>query len=272
MLELALEITPPAERRPLLLLRRAAALRPLTRRVNVIQRAERWTSLEASIALRQYDYEPVWHLANRGRGIARIEAEVALAREAGISRVLCIRGEYKGEDDADTPRIRELVRLLRRQLPCAHVSVTLNHHMRAARVLSNLRAKLDAGARAVQTQVSFDLESLQPFAEAIRRSHPGVSLTPMGMPVLSTRAAIRVSRRLAIPLPPLLLDRLDRLGPRAGWEHFGRFAAAVAADPLYDGLAVMTPIDPDADFCARMREILSSLVQGEPAGSSPLTG
>jgi len=272
MLELAFEITPPAERRPLLLLRRAAVLRPLTRRVNVIQRAERWSSLEASIALRQYDYEPVWHLANRGRGIARIEAEVALAREAGISRVLCIRGEYKGEDDADTPRIRELVRLLRHRLPRAHVSVTLNHHVRAARVLSNLRAKLDAGAHGVQTQVSFDLESLQPFAEAIRRSHPGVSLAPMGMPVLSTRAALRLSRRLAVPIPASLLDRLERLGPLAGWEHFERFASAVADDPLYEGLAVMTPIDPDPDFRARMRGALSGFVVDEPAGSSTATG
>ncbi len=257
MSDLTLEITPPARRRPAVLLRRAAALRPLTRRVNVIQRPERWTSLQASIALLPHGYEPVWHLANRGRRIAQIEAEIALAREAGIRRVLCIRGEHKGEDDVDTPRIREVVRLLRRELPDAHVSVTLNHHLRGERVLSNLRAKLDAGAHGVQTQVTFDLESLRPFAEAIRESHRDVLLTPMLMPVLSARAAVRLSRRLSIPLPPALVDRLETFGPEVGWDHFREFGSAVAASPLYDGLAVMTPIDPDASFSARLREGLA---------------
>ena len=254
---LTLEITPPAKRRPAVLLRRAAVLRFLTRRVNVIQRPERWPSLEASIALLPHGYEPVWHLANRGRRIAGIEAEIALAREARIRRVLCIRGEHKGEDDIDTPRIREVVRVLRRELPDAHVSVTLNHHLRGERVLSNLRAKLDAGAHGVQTQVTFDLESLRPFAEAIRESHPAVRVTPMLMPVLSARAAVRLSRRLAIPLPPALLDRLETFGSEAGWDHFQAFASAAGENPLYDGLAVMTPIDPDESFSARMREVLS---------------
>jgi len=259
MSDLSLEITPPTQRLPAVLLRRAEALRPLARRINVIQRPGRWPSLEASIALLPHGYEPVWHLANRGRCIAGIEAEIARAREAGIRRVLCIRGEYKDEDGVDTPRIRELVRVLRRELPEAHVSVTLNHHLRGERVLSNLRAKLDAGAQGVQTQVTFDLESLRPFAEAIQESHPDVGLTPMLIPVLSARVAIRLSRRLAIPLPPALMDRLETFGPEAGWDHFQGFASAVAASPLYHGLAVMTPIDPDSSFSARMREVLGAV-------------
>lgn len=259
MANLTLEITPPAKRRTAVLLRRAALLQPLTRRINVIQRPERWASLDACIALRAHGYDPVWHLANRGRSIARIEAEIAIAREAGIRRVLCMRGEHKAEDGVDTPRIREVVRLLRRRLPAAEVSVTLNHHLRAERVLANLRAKLDAGADGVQTQVTFDLESLRPFAEAIRESHPDVRVVPMLMPVLSLRAAVRLSRRLAIPLPPALLHCLERFGPEAAWHHFGGFARAVAESPLYDGLAVMTPIDPDASFSARMREVLAEL-------------
>ena len=262
MSNLTLEITPPASRRPAVLLRRARALEPLTRRINVIQRPERWPSLEASIALREHGYEPVWHLANRGRSVGHIEAEIGLAREAGIRDVLCIRGEHKAEDGVDTPKIREVVRLLGRLHPVARVAVTLNHHVRSSRVFENLHAKLEAGARAVQTQVTFDLESLRPFAERIASEHPGVALTPMLMPVLSARAAVRLSRRLAIPLPAGLLHRLEVFGEDAGWDHFREFASAVVRSGLYDGLAVMTPIDPSPAFGERLRETLSDARRG----------
>ena len=256
MPHLTLEITPPSKRRLSVLLRRALTFESLSRRINVIQRRERWSSLEASIALLGHRYEPVWHLANRGRSFATIEAEIGLAREAGIGRVLCIRGEYKAEDSVDSPKIREVVRLLAREHPAAHISVTLNHHVRGPRVLENLLAKLDAGARGVQTQVTFDLESLRPFAEVIGRDYPDVGVTPMLMPVLSARAAVRLSRRLAVPLPPGLLYRLEKFGPDAGWDHFRDFASAIARSALYDGLAVMTPIDPSPEFSSRLRTTL----------------
>jgi len=255
--DLSLEITPPAARRPAVLLRRAGALGPLTRRINVIQRPERWSSLEASIVLRGRGYEPVWHLVNRGRSAGDVETEIARAREAGVDRVLCIRGEHKAEDGEDTPRIREVVRMLARRHPVARVGVTLDHHRPDPRTLDNLRAKLDAGARAVQTQVTFDLASLQPFAEWVAREHPGVGVTPMLMPVLSPRAAVRLARRLSIPLPAGLVHRLEAFGPEAGWDHFREFSAAVARSPLYAGLAVMMPIDPEPDFSARLRATLA---------------
>jgi 5,10-methylenetetrahydrofolate reductase len=260
LLPVTLEITPPARSLPGVLLRRARALGPRTRRVNVIQRPERWSSLEASIALREHGFEPVWHLANRGLGGAELERQVRRAAAAGIPRVLCVRGEHKAEDGVDTPRIREVVRRLRRELPSAHVSVTFNHHVARAlgarRALENLDGKLEAGALGVQTQVTFELESLGGFAEGILARHPQVAVTPMLMPVLSTRAAIRLSRRLSIPLPGMLLHRLEAFGAEAGWEHFRTFAAAVARSPLYDGLAIMTPIDPDEAFAARLRSVL----------------
>jgi 5,10-methylenetetrahydrofolate reductase len=263
--EIGLEITPPAGRLPAVLLRRAAALDGLSRRIHVIQRPGRWPSLEAAIALRERGYEPVWHLANRGRSIAAIETEIQVAREAGVERVLCIRGEHEAEDGIDTPKIREVVRLLGRLHPTAHVAVTLDHHVRGRapreRTLANLRAKLDAGARAVQTQVTFDLDSLRPFAELVWREDPGVALTPMLMPVLTARAAVRLSRRLSIPLPARLVERLEGFGPEAGWDHFRDFASAVFGSPLFAGLAVMTPIDPDPDWCARLRTVLAEALQ-----------
>lgn len=259
---ITLEITPPASPRRVVLLRRAALLGGPGRRVNVIHRPQRWSSLEASIVLRELGFESVWHLANRGRGIAEIEEDIARASQAGLQHVLCIRGEHKAEDHLDTPKIREVVRQLRRGLPAAHVSVTLNHHGRPSRVVANLAGKLDAGAHGVQTQVTFDLVSLGAYAELIKARWPEVAITPMLMPVLSARSAVRLSRRLAIPLPAGLLHRLEVFGADAGWEHFEAFAQAIADSPLYDGLAVMTPIDPDPHFAARLRSVLDSVVTG----------
>jgi 5,10-methylenetetrahydrofolate reductase len=256
---LALEITPPRYPRHDILLRRAGTLGGRATRLNVIQRPDRWSSLDASIALIQCGIEPVWHLANRGRTVEEIEADIARAASGGVTRVLCLRGEHKADDGMDAPKIREVVRMARRGLPTAHVSVTLNHHVGSGRVWSNLDAKLSAGAQGVQTQVTFDLNSLAGHAEKIKTHHPDVSITPMGMPVLSVRSAVRLSRRLAIPLPPALLQRLEAAGPDAGWEHFASFARAVARSPLYEGLAVMTPIDPDPEFGARLRAVLDEI-------------
>ena len=261
-LPVTLEITPPASPRPAVLLRRASLLGARCGRVNVIQRPDRWSSLEASIVLSQRGFDPVWHLANRGRSIAEIEDDVARASQAGLQRALCIRGEHKAEDHGDTPKIRELVRLLRRQLPDAQVSVTLNHHGPPSRVVANLAGKLDAGAHAVQTQVTFDLVSLEAYAALVRERWPDVSITPMLMPVLSARSTLRLSRRLAIPLPAGLLHRLELFGSDAGWEHFGAFVRALARTSLYDGVAVMTPIDPDPHFAARLVAVLDEAGTG----------
>jgi len=224
--------------------------------VNVISRPDRWSSLEASRVLVDAGPAPVWHLTNRGRGVAEIESQIALAARAGLAHVLCIRGEYKSEDDVDTPKIREVVRMLRRGLPEARVSVSLNHHLGRRRALGNLIGKLESGAHAVQTQVTFDLASLEPFALEIKSRHPKVGIIPMLMPVLSARAGVRLSRRLAIPLPARLLQRLESFGAEAGWDHFETFARAIAENPLYDGLAIMAPIDPDEAFVARLRALV----------------
>ena len=71
-LPIALEITPPASPRTAVLLRRASALGSLPCHVNVIHRTDRWSSLDASIALRVRGLKPVWHVPNRGRRVSEL--------------------------------------------------------------------------------------------------------------------------------------------------------------------------------------------------------
>ncbi|MGH2601936.1 MAG: methylenetetrahydrofolate reductase, partial [Dehalococcoidia bacterium] len=62
----ALEVTPPQRPRVGVLLRRAGLLGNGAGAINVIQRPDRWSSLEASLALGAAGRDPVWHLVNRG--------------------------------------------------------------------------------------------------------------------------------------------------------------------------------------------------------------
>ena len=258
----SLEITPPVSPRSAVLLRRASALGNLPRFINVIHRIDRWSSLDASIALHRSGLEPVWHIANRGRRASELESEIDRARAAGLRRVLCVRGEYKGSDHLETPKIREVVRMLRRGLPGAHIAVTLNHHQRADRAMRNLLPKLEAGANAVQTQVTFELDGLRPFAETLKADRPDLAITPMVMPVLSAVSAMRLSHRLSISIPPELAEALARDGAEAGWEHFAQLVAAIGASPLFDGVAVMTPMDMDGSFAARLGRAIAGPARG----------
>jgi 5,10-methylenetetrahydrofolate reductase len=254
---LVLEITPPARPRPDVLLRRASALAPAVRVVNVISRPERWSSLEAAGVLRAKGLDPVWHLANRGRRLADIERAIERAAEAGVRRVLCVRGEYKAEESPDEPKIREVVALLRGRLPDASIGVTFNHHLDASRALDNLFRKLDAGADFVQTQVTFDLRGLRPLAARLAERAPGVALLPMVFPVESAESLRRVARRLGIPLDQALFDRLEREGADAGWRAFGDTLDAIAHEPGFAGAALMTPIDLAPAYRATLRTIVA---------------
>jgi len=256
-----LEITPPARPSEAVLLRRASALAPGVRVVNVISRPDRWASLDAAVVLRRHGFDPVWHLANRGRRLEEIEREIDRAAAAGIRRVLCVRGEYKAPDVPDEPKIREVVACLRARLPDASIGVTLNHHAPSARARENLQRKLDAGADFVQTQVTFSLRGLVRIADRLALRPRPVHLYPMLLPVTSPEAARRAARRLGLPLDQALHEDLERRGAEAGWEAFATAFDGIQRADRLAGAAVMTPMDPDRAFLARLREIVRPVTE-----------
>lgn len=241
---LVLEITPPREPAAAILLRRARALAPQVRVINVIQRADRWSSLEASALLADAGMTPVWHLATRGRSRAEIQDDLARAAFAAIPRVLCLRGDHAADDVADGVTLRECVGLVRDALPEARVGVTLNPYVANERVAKNLFGKLEAGAHFVQTQPIFEAERLRPYAESIRSTFPDVEVLPMVMPLPDEPTAARIAERLRIDIPK------DAIG----WNAFAASVHRLSSDPLYAGLALMTPrmdVDPDTEQLLR---------------------
>lgn len=253
----ALEITPPRKRLEEVLLRRARLLGPLADAVNVIQRADRLSSLDASLALIAAGHEPVWHLVNKGRSRAEIAAELASAASAGVGSVLCLRGDHTAQDGPDTPRIREVVAMVHDVLPEALIGATANQYGPRERVLANLLPKLRAGATLVQTNPVFALETLRPLAVEILAHAPRTRVVPMVMPLTSRAGAERIQQRLGIPIPAALLARLERGGEVAAWADFRELLEDLVACPWAHGVAIMTPeVDPPEGTGERIAEAL----------------
>ncbi|MCP4004129.1 MAG: hypothetical protein GY725_08045 [bacterium] len=240
MFHIAHEITPPKEPQNAILLRRARLFEDRADAIHVIQRPERWSSLEASIALVRSGMHAVWHVANRGRSETEIRCDIERALEGGVRSVLCLRGEHDAVDKPDTPKLRELVDLLRTADPELRIGVTANQYGSAERVLANLLPKLDAGADFVQMQPVFGLDDLENLAEAIRRHAPQAQILAMLMPLCSEQDAERIASRLGVRIPETVRDELSEGGAETGWRVFAEHLRELRESQLVDGVALMT--------------------------------
>lgn len=255
----ALEITPPREARPEILLRRAQLLGERAAAVHVIQRRERQPSVAAAGELAQRGIAAVWHLVSRGRTAAELEREIAQAARLGLRAALVVRGEAGPPEPAPAPPLAQLVRDVCAAIPGARVGVTATPYGPRERMLARLWPKLDAGAAFVQTQPVFELAALAPLAETLRRRAPRVEIVPMLIPLLSSAAAEALSQRLRIPVPEALLRRLESGGEVAGWSALASLARALTHSGLADSLAVMTlDADPPKPFGERLAAALAA--------------
>ena len=253
----ALEITPPREARVELLLRRARLLGATARAVHVIQRPGRLASLDASIALERAGIEAVWHVTNRGRTRAELEAEIERAARAGLRAALVVRGEGDTADRDDTPSLRSLVARIGEAIPDARIGVTLNPYLDVERALANLWPKLEAGAAFIQTQPVFERSTLCAVAERIRARAPRVAILPMVIPLVSAASAEKLALRLRLPLPTGFVARVASGGAAEGWRLFGETLRELRASGLVDGVAVMTlEMDPSPEFGSEIRAAL----------------
>jgi 5,10-methylenetetrahydrofolate reductase len=266
----ALEITPPRDRSPEVLLRRARLLGAAAATIHVIQRSGRLTSLEASIALERAGVAAVWHVTNRGRSRAEIEAEIARAAQAGLRAALVVRGEADSADREDTPALRTVVARIRSDLPAARIGVTLNPYLNADRALANLWPKLEAGATFIQTQPVFAASTLSSVVERIRLRAPGVAILPMVIPLLSAAAAEKLALRLRLQLPEAFVSRLARAEDAAGWALFAQTLLELRTSDLADGFAVMTQeMDPSAAFGEQIQRALRDSGRLDPSTPEP---
>jgi 5,10-methylenetetrahydrofolate reductase len=258
-LRIALEITPPRERRTEILLRRARLLGARASSVHVIERRERQPSVEAALELRQHGIAAVWHLVSRGQSESDCAASIERAARGGLRSALVVRGEPGPAEVTPPPTLVSLVRRLREADPGGRIGVTADPYAERQRVERLLAPKLEAGADFVQTQPVFALATLAPLAESIRRRIPRVEIVPMLIPLLSVASAERLGERLRVPLPETLLHGLEREGEPFGWRAFAALVAELGRSGLCDALAVMTQeADPPKAFAERLSAALDS--------------
>ena len=183
-----------------------------------------------------------------------------LARLAGmfiISLVLCLRGDHPDLEVADTPKIREVVAMVREAIPQALIGVTMNQYGPRDRVLRNLIPKLEAGADFVQSQPVWDLDLYASLAREVLSAAPNTRIMPMVMPLLSADEAKKLEKRLGVKLPDIVLERLAKGGASAGWEIFGEILEALSSNDLAHAVAVMTLMtDPPEPVASRLAAAL----------------
>ena len=249
----SLEITPPRTSNPAILRRRAALLQGGSRTMNVIQRLDRQSSLEASIELEGMGFEPVWHLAVRGNTLPQVLADAERATAAGVGHVLCLLGDHQSDPGIESPAIAAAIRALAEAVPSLTAGATANQYVMDDKAWRNLEGKISAGARYVQTQPVFDADDLAPFAERLKSAHPDVCLVPMVMPLATLAAANAIQERLQIGLPEKLTGYLEHNDAESAWAMFSETLATLRDSPLYAGVAVMTfEMDAHADTGARI--------------------
>lgn len=233
----SLEITPPRAPKPAVLLRRARLLDACTLTVNVIQRPDRQSSLEAALALRREGLEPIWHLATGGRPPGAIAADLERARAGGVGHVLCLRGDHAAETPG-TP-VTEAIALVRDRAPGIAIGAALDQYRADARAERLLAAKLRAGAASVWTQPVFAMPPLLRAAEFVKAQRPDARVVALAMPLLQPGALDAVSERLQVPAPESLRRRIEA-GEDEAWRAFEETLAALAQAELVDAVAIMT--------------------------------
>lgn len=263
---ISLEITPPRTPRPAVLRRRARLIEACTLVVNVIQRPDRQSSLDAALALRQEGLEPIWHLTTKGRTAEGIAADVARARAGGIGHVLCLRGDHVA--DSPGPRVPEAIGIVREHAPAMAIGAALDQYHENERADRVLEAKLRAGAGSVWTQPVFDLPPLLRAADFVKTKRAGAHVVAMAMPLLTPESLDAISERLRIPAPEGLRRRIAA-GEEEAWGAFEETLAALAGEALVDAVAIMTyRADPPPGTAERIVAGLRRAGISEAAGAA----
>lgn len=261
----SLEITPPRASKPAVLLRRARLLEACTVTVNVIQRPERQSSLEAALDLQRAGLEPIWHLATGGSPIEEVTADIARAQRAGLGHVLCLRGDHA----ADTPgtRVTDAIAVVREQAPGMAIGAALDQYRTDERTDRILAGKLRAGARSIWTQPVFELAPLLRSAGFVKAIEPEAHVVAMAMPLLTPESLDAISERLGIPAPEELRRRIEA-GEEEAWGAFEETLATLARVDLVDAVAIMTyRADPPPGTAERIVAALQRAGIGEAAGA-----
>src|SRR3954469_22974208 len=162
----------------------------------------------------RYGLEAMAHLTCVNATVGELRSTLDVLREAGVENVLALRGDPpRGQDrwtktDGGLEYSGELIELLQADYPFAIGAAAFPEtHIHATSTEDDLRflkAKVDAGASFLITQMFFDNAYYFEFVARARDIGIDVPIIPGVMPILSTAGIKRMAELSAAKLPSRL--------------------------------------------------------------------
>jgi methylenetetrahydrofolate reductase (NADPH) len=181
---------------------------------------QRRTSEMSCVLREEYGFTVMPHLTAVNQTRAEVEAIVDEHYANGIRNIMALRGDIPAGSTAeevfrdDLRYGADVVALLKARHPeiCIGVGGYPETHPEAPSPeadLAHLKAKVDAGADFVTTQLFLDNEAYYRFADRCRAAGIQVPIVPGIMPVLSLKQITRITSTCGASLPDLLRSRLE---------------------------------------------------------------
>jgi methylenetetrahydrofolate reductase (NADPH) len=193
-----------------------------------------------------HGFEAMAHLTCVNATTDELREVLDRMRDAGVENVLALRGDPpNGEErwtktDGGLEYSRELIELLGADydfsVGAAAFPETHIHATSPEDDLRYLKAKVDAGARFLVTQMFFDNAYYFDFVERARAIGIDVPIIPGVMPILSSEGIQRMAKLSAAYIPPPLLLELEaRRGNDEAVAELGVAHATLQCAELLEG-------------------------------------
>ena len=198
-------------------------------------------------AKRAHGLEAMAHFTCVGATVDELRATLDRMRDAGIDNVLALRGDPpKGQGEwvkteGGLEYSQQLIELIDREYDFAIGAACFPEvHIHAESAESDLRytkAKVDAGARFLITQLFFDNQRYYEFVARARDAGIDVPIIPGIMPILNVAGLKRMTTLCGASIPPDLLAELDARAddPQAVADLGVAYATMQCADLLANG-------------------------------------
>ncbi len=189
------------------------------------------------------------HLTCLGSTKETVDAYVGQLQESGVHNVLALRGDRTpGREAVDFAYANELIAHLKKTAPnlCVGAACYPEGHVEASSLradIERLKAKQDAGADFLVTQLFFDNELFYRFREECVRARIKIPITVGIMPFTSTKQITRMAFTCGATIPARVIKRLIAAGDdmasqaQAGVEYACEQLCDLAANGV-DGLHV----------------------------------
>src|SRR4051795_2085444 len=168
----------------------------------------------------EYSLEAMRHFTCVGATVAELRERLDRMRDAGIENVLALRGDPPAGQDEWTATegglsySRELIEMIRAEYDFAIGAACFPEvHIHAESAESDLRylkAKVDAGARFLITQLFFENAFYYDFVARAREAGIDVPIIPGIMPVTSYEQIKRFTSKIGATIPDELLRELEQ--------------------------------------------------------------